>query len=126
MNAAPSCKGIVGVEDDGGERAWRICRHCAGLGTVPGRAFEETGEFEVCLRCDGTGDRLAALLLRAYECGWRDAVERTQVAMSETRKTLDVGLEGLDAERPRGSVLGYRYQVRVLRERCGDASGSAL
>jgi hypothetical protein len=55
------------------------CRTCAGSGH---ERVTEAGEFIACVACDGTGDILGALLMRAYELGRRDVLEHVNYAVT--------------------------------------------
>lgn len=68
-----------------------LCPYCAGTGNEPAPGFEETGEFEKCLRCDGTGDLDAARLLAAYECGRQDVWAHLGWVLQELRTMIGVG-----------------------------------
>jgi hypothetical protein len=48
------------------------CRACAGSGN---EYVTQGGAFVPCKRCDGTGDELGVLLLRAYHVGRSEALQ---------------------------------------------------
>jgi hypothetical protein len=92
-----------------------FCPYCAGTGNEPAPGFEETGEFEKCLRCDGTGDLDAARLLRAYECGYRDALGSCGPLFREALRVLAL------ADFTTAGPLGPFGGIVELRKRIGAA-----
>jgi len=65
--------------------ALRTCPACYGKGRVPynGKVLP-VGELVACARCDGTGDMLGALLMRAYRAGREDALEDARRMLEQT------------------------------------------
>lgn len=66
------------------------CPLCGGLGRVDDPI--QAGGL-LCTACDGTGDRRAADLLRAYRLGFQDGLEAMRDAMPQARES--VGIERL-------------------------------
>ena len=85
----------------------RNCPFCSGTGREDERE---------CLRCDGSGDLLGALLLRAYDAGVRDASGRLNFVCQEFQGIIRQVEEESLVEFTTDSI---RRRVREVRSRSG-------
>lgn len=82
----------------------RVCPFCHGSGRQPynGDWTDPDAELVDCHRCDGSGDLLGALLLRAYRAGRDDALEEALAGLRQVTAMLEQ--PSLTAEQARHAV----------------------
>jgi hypothetical protein len=75
---------------DGALAVLSICPICAGSGKAPYSGDWEDPDAEMvdCRRCDGLGDLMGALLLRAYWAGREDALVEGRLGLEQLQAML--------------------------------------